>query len=105
MADRSASNATAGQGRSFRDAQPAPRTASAAPLRVGDHRLRLYDIGDAERPREVAYFVSPDPTERLGILPTELVAQTEDVLVDARGYAYVTDKNQGIYVVRPTTRH
>jgi hypothetical protein len=30
------------------------------------------------------------------------VTQTEDVLVDARGYAYVSDKNQGIYVVRAT---
>jgi hypothetical protein len=64
--------------------------------------LRLYDIADAEHPREIAYFLPPHPAERRGILPTELVAQTEDVLVDARGYAYVSDKNQGIYVVRPT---
>jgi hypothetical protein len=62
--------------------------------------VRLYDIADAAHPREVAYFVPPDPVRRLGILPTELVAQTEDVLVDARGYAFVTDKNQGVYVVR-----
>jgi hypothetical protein len=30
--------------------------------------LRLYDIADAAHPREIAYFVPPDPTERLGIL-------------------------------------
>ena len=64
--------------------------------------LRLYDIADAAHPHEVAYFLPPHPAKRLGILPTELVAQTEDVLVDARGYAYVTDKNQGIHVVLPT---
>jgi hypothetical protein len=64
--------------------------------------LRLYDIADAAYPREIGYFLPPPPAERLGILPTELVAQTEDVLVDARGYAYVSDKNQGIWVVRPT---
>jgi hypothetical protein len=64
--------------------------------------LRLYDIADAAHPREIAHFLPPDPAERLGILPTELVVQTEDVLVDARGYAYVSDKNQGIHIVRPT---
>jgi len=40
------------------------------------------------------------PERRFGALPTELVAQTEDVIVDARGYAYLSDKNQGLYVVR-----
>lgn len=64
--------------------------------------LRVYDISDPYLPREVGYFVPPQPTERLGYLPKTLVSQTEDVLVDARGNAYVTDKNQGLYVVRYT---
>jgi len=53
--------------------------------------------------REVGYFMPPDPERRFGVFPTRLVAQTEDVIVDARGYAYLSDKNQGLYVVRART--
>ena len=62
--------------------------------------LRLYDTSDPRHVREVGYFLPPDPRQRHGVFPTRLVAQTEDVIVDARGYAYLSDKNQGIYVVR-----
>ena len=44
--------------------------------------------------------VPPDPTVRRGVLPKKLVVQSEDVLVDARGYIYLTDKNHGLYVLR-----
>jgi hypothetical protein len=63
--------------------------------------LRIYDIQDARTPREVAYFIPPDPAERRGLLPaTGLVTQSEDVLVDGRRNIFVTDKNHGIYVLR-----
>jgi hypothetical protein len=62
--------------------------------------LRLYDTSDPYRVREVGYFIPPDPERRFGIFPTTLVAQSEDVIVDARGFAYFTDKNQGLYIVR-----
>jgi hypothetical protein len=62
--------------------------------------LRVYDIRDPYLPREVGYFLAADPTERRGLLPRTLVTQSEDVLVDARGYAYLTDKNHGLHVVR-----
>jgi hypothetical protein len=63
--------------------------------------LRVYDIRDERQPREIAFFVPPDPRERRGLLPTSaLVAQSEDVLVDARGTIYLTDKNHGLYVLR-----
>jgi hypothetical protein len=65
--------------------------------------LRLYDTSDPLRVREVGYFVPPDPRRRYGPFPTQLVTQSEDVIVDARGYAYLTDKNQGLYVVRART--
>jgi hypothetical protein len=29
-----------------------------------------------------------------------LVTQLEDVIVDARGYVYCTDKNHGVFVLR-----
>lgn len=63
--------------------------------------LRIYDISDPREPREVGHFVPPDPVRRHGPLPASaLVTQSEDVLVDRRGFIYVSDKNQGIYVLR-----
>ena len=63
--------------------------------------LRVFDISDERLVKEIAYFVPPDPVERRGVLPkTKLVGQTEDVLVDARGFIYITDKNHGLYVLR-----
>jgi len=64
--------------------------------------LRVYDIRDPYLPREVGYFLPHDPPERRGLLPRTLVTQSEDVLVDARGNAYLTDKNHGLHVVRYT---
>jgi hypothetical protein len=65
--------------------------------------LRIIDIHNARQPREIAFFVSPEPTRRHGTLPARvLTSQTEDVLVDARGYIYITDKNQGLWVLRCT---
>ncbi|MBI4487954.1 MAG: hypothetical protein HY694_02620 [Deltaproteobacteria bacterium] len=61
--------------------------------------LRVYDIRDPRTPKEIAYFIPPDPRERIGTKPSRLVAQTEDVLVDRRGYIYISQKNQGIYVL------
>lgn len=62
--------------------------------------LRIVDIADPKLPREVGSFVPPDPTVRRGVLPRTLVAQSEDVLVDARGLIYLTDKNHGLYVLK-----
>src|SRR5207244_13108397 len=62
--------------------------------------LRVIDVSDPRLPREIASFVPPDPLIRRGVLPSRLVAQSEDVLADARGYIYVTDKNNGLHVLR-----
>lgn len=66
--------------------------------------LRLYDISDPYQPREVGYFVPGDPDERLSrpYLPTNLVPQYEDVLVDSRGFIYVGDRNYGLTVLKYT---
>ena len=70
--------------------------------------LRVFDISSAFLPREVAYFIPPVP----GILanrrsPTTLArggcttcTSVEDVLVDIRGYIYITDSNQGLWILR-----
>jgi hypothetical protein len=63
--------------------------------------LRIYNVADKRLPKEVGWFLPPEPTKRYGPMPVgKLVVQTEDVLVDKRGYIYLTDKNQGIWIVR-----
>jgi hypothetical protein len=63
--------------------------------------LRIFDISDARQPTEVAFFVPADPPTRVGPMPANaLVTQSEDVIVDTRGFIYVTDKNQGIHILR-----
>jgi hypothetical protein len=62
--------------------------------------LRVYDIRDPRQPKEIAYFVPADPKTRIGLKPSQLVAQSEDVIVDRRGFIYVSDKNHGIHILR-----
>lgn len=62
--------------------------------------LRIFDTADPQLPVEVGYFVPPPPTERRGPLPSKLIAQSEDVVVDARGNIYMSDKNHGVYILR-----
>ena len=62
--------------------------------------LRVYDISDPLAPKETAYYVPENPTTRNGVLPLNLVTQTEDVLVDSRGNIYITDKNHGLMILR-----
>ena len=65
--------------------------------------LRIFDIQDERAPKEVGFFVPPDPQVRRGPLPkTGLCAQSEDVVVDARGNIFVSDKNHGVYILRHT---
>jgi hypothetical protein len=64
--------------------------------------LRVFDIADPYVPVETGWYVPEDPRERRGTLPSSLVTQFEDVLVDARGYVYCTDKNHGLFVLRLT---
>lgn len=63
--------------------------------------LRVYDVSDVNVPKEIGYFIPSNPAKRFGPMPEdELVVQTEDVLVDKRGYIYITDKNMGIYILK-----
>jgi hypothetical protein len=67
--------------------------------------LRIFDISDPLVPEEVGYYVPEDPIERRGTQPQTLVTQFEDVLVDARGYIYCTDKNHGLHILEHDLEH
>jgi hypothetical protein len=64
--------------------------------------LRIFDISNPRLPVEVGYFIPPNPTERIGTLPQNFKLQSEDVLVDSRGYIYLTQKNQGLWILKYT---
>ena len=63
--------------------------------------LRIYNVEDPRLPKEVGWFIPPQPTKRLGPYPYDkLVNQTENVLVDTRGNIFVTDRQLGLFVLR-----
>lgn len=71
--------------------------------------LRIYDVSDPYVPKEIGYFMPPDPegpnwfdNEDGTLLPGPKVAITEDVVVDDRGYIYVDTFEDGLYIVRYT---
>ena len=65
--------------------------------------LRIFNIKDPIGPKETGWFIPPAPLERYGPQPpNDLVQQSEDVLVDTRGYIYLDDKHWGLFILRYT---
>lgn len=71
--------------------------------------LRVYDVSDPYVPKEIAYFMPPDPegenwfdNEEKNLLPGAQVAITEDIVIDDRGYIYITTFQDGMYVLKCT---
>lgn len=77
--------------------------------------LRIYDISDPFVPKEIAYFIPPNPTKWLYGEPVDqndprfslfgrprgpMIATTEDVIVDNRGNIFMDAFHDGLYVLR-----
>jgi hypothetical protein len=64
--------------------------------------LRIYDVADKRLPREIGYFMA-GPPEKQYLKAYGPYVRMEDVLVDTRGYIYVTGgAQQGLYILRYT---
>lgn len=64
--------------------------------------LRVYDVSDPYVPREIAYFIPPNP-EKLCFdvqMANKPLGTTEDVVVDDRGNIFVNTMHDGIYILR-----
>jgi len=62
--------------------------------------VRVFDIRDQFRPREVGALVPPAPARMMDRRPNRAqVIQSADVFVDAAGLIYSTDYNGGLYIV------
>lgn len=67
--------------------------------------IRVYDTSDIFNLREIAYYIPADPEKDAWPIPKmmndgQIIARCEDVLVDDRGYIYMTDSNGGLSVLR-----
>lgn len=62
--------------------------------------LRVYDIRDQFRPREVGAFVPPPPQKWMDPRPNRpIVLHSADVYVDKNALCYITDFSAGLYIV------
>jgi len=104
--------------------QPRDRDYCAAPGTFGPHNLhenrpgsfqssrlifatyynagvRAYDIENQYQPREVGYYVPPNPTRMMDPRPNRpQVIQSCDCYVDRNGLMYLTDPNAGLYILQ-----
>ncbi len=79
--------------------------------------LRIYDVSDPFVPREIAYYIPPNPKRPLHGHPVEqddprfhlaglprspLLATAEDIVVDNRGNIFMDTYHDGLYVLRCT---
>ena len=64
--------------------------------------LRVYDISDPFVPKEIAYYIPPNPDSWKFDCeyPGPMLATTEDVLVDNRGNIFIDTFHDGLYVLR-----
>ena len=66
--------------------------------------LRVFDVSDARLPKEIGYFIPPNRAAGEGQAPggEGVVSNGAEVVVDTRGYIYMSDRSQGIWILRYT---
>ncbi len=64
--------------------------------------LRVYDTSDPYRPKEIAYFIPPNPEKLCWELhvANPPLGTTEDLVVDDRGYIYCNAMHDGVYILK-----
>ncbi len=63
--------------------------------------VRVYDIENPFQPREVGYYVPPNPERMMDPRPNRpRVIQSADCYVDPNGVMYLTDTNAGLYILQ-----
>ncbi|HTG97181.1 MAG TPA: hypothetical protein VL982_07010, partial [Burkholderiales bacterium] len=63
--------------------------------------VRVYDIADQARPKEIAFYVPPNPAKMVDPRPNRpQVLQTADCYVDRSGLMYLTDQNAGLNILQ-----
>ncbi len=63
--------------------------------------VRVYDIKDQFRPKEIAYYVPANPTKMMDPRPNRpQVIQSCDCFVDKNGLMYLTDPNAGLNILQ-----
>ena len=63
--------------------------------------VRAFDIADAAKPREVAFYVPPNPAKMVDPRPNRpQVLQCGDCYVDKSGLMYLTDQNAGLNILQ-----
>ncbi len=69
--------------------------------------LRIYDVSDEFYIKELAYFIPPNPNKTpeesyFKKFPGPRNATTEDIIVDDRGYIFITCIDDGFYTLKRT---
>ena len=63
--------------------------------------VRAFDIGDAYRPREIGYFVPPQPTRWMEPMRGRArMRHSADLFVAQDGLIYLTDYDAGLYILQ-----
>jgi hypothetical protein len=64
--------------------------------------VRMFDISNAFRPEEIAYFVPPPPAFKMDTRAgtSSQILHTADVFVQQDGRMYITDFNAGLYILQ-----
>ena len=81
-----------------RSGEPSSRIIFASYYNAG---VRAYDIDNPYHPREIGYFVPPNPEKMFDPRPERpKVLSSNDSFIDTQGIMYLTDANAGLHILQ-----